>query len=174
MPLSQATLPPCGRCCRLVPVSVRRAVWRCVPSGCGKCHQMWPWHRARPDICGRVHLTGSLLDDLVIAEDARADEGMAGETIESLSALADMNAPGWRVRRACHALSANHSLPGRRLNAVFLPVGVARRRHHTGLIATKAAGCCCIACLEGWCTKRAHRVPDSSACGCVRALYARG
>jgi len=54
------------------------------------------------------------------------------------------------------------------------PVGVARRRHHTGLIATKAARCCCNASLEGWRTQRAHRVPDSSACGCVRALRARG
>lgn len=79
-----------------------------MTSGRGKCHQMWPRRQARPDICGRVHRAGSLLDDLVIAEDARADEGMAGETIESLSALADMNAPGWKVRQAYHALSVWH------------------------------------------------------------------
>jgi hypothetical protein len=41
---------------------------------------------------------GTLLDDLVIAEDARADEGMAGDTMEPLSSMVDFNAPGWKVR----------------------------------------------------------------------------
>jgi len=40
---------------------------------------------------------GSLLDDLVVAEDARADDGMAGDTVEQLSAIADLSSPGWQV-----------------------------------------------------------------------------
>ena len=42
-------------------------------------------------------LAGSLLDDLVVAEDARADDGMAGDAIEPLTSLADLSTPGWQV-----------------------------------------------------------------------------
>lgn len=45
---------------------------------------------------------GSLLDDLVVAEDARADDGMAGDAIEPLTSLADLSTPGWQVRAQSH------------------------------------------------------------------------
>jgi hypothetical protein len=47
--------------------------------------------------CGRL-FAGTLLDDLVVAEDARADEGMAGDTMEPLPSMVDFNAASWKVR----------------------------------------------------------------------------
>ena len=41
--------------------------------------------------------TGSLLDDLVVAEDARASEDMAGDVVEPLASMADLSAPPWKV-----------------------------------------------------------------------------
>jgi len=52
---------------------------------------------------------GSLLDDLVVAEDARADDGMAGDTVEQLSAIADLSSPGWQVSNWGHSRSPSAS-----------------------------------------------------------------
>ena len=45
--------------------------------------------------------SGSLLDDLLVAEDARAEEGMVGDIVEPLSSMADLSTPAWKVRRTC-------------------------------------------------------------------------
>jgi hypothetical protein len=41
-----------------------------------------------------------LLDDLLVAEDARAEEGMVGDVVEPLSSMADLSTPSWKARTA--------------------------------------------------------------------------
>ena len=41
---------------------------------------------------------GSLLDDLLVAEDARADEEMVGDVVEPLASMADFNTSAWKAR----------------------------------------------------------------------------
>jgi len=41
-----------------------------------------------------------LLDDLLVAEDARAEEGMVGDVVEALSSMADLSTPSWKARAA--------------------------------------------------------------------------
>jgi hypothetical protein len=48
-----------------------------------------------------------LLDDLLVAEDARAEEGMVGDIVEPLSSMADLSTPAWKVRSKCCSSHAN-------------------------------------------------------------------
>ena len=95
----QPTLPPCGCGGRLVSVPLWRLVWRCVAAQ----HLSVRFPALTPAS------SGSLLDDLLVAEDARAEEGMVGDIVEPLSSMADLSTPAWKVRSKCRRSHADET-----------------------------------------------------------------
>ena len=72
-----------------------RRTQRCLPRA---SVPLWPRVvLGQGDACAPLLLAGALLDDLLVAEDARADEGLVGDAVESLSAIADLQSPAWKA-----------------------------------------------------------------------------
>ena len=95
----QPTLPPCGCGGRLVSVPLWRLVWWCVAAR--RLSVRFPALTPAS--------SGSLLDDLLVAEDARAEEGMVGDIVEPLSSMADLSTPAWKVRSKCRRSHADET-----------------------------------------------------------------
>ena len=156
----QPTLPPCGCGGRLVSVPLWRLVWWCVAAQ----HLSVRFPALTPAS------SGSLLDDLLVAEDARAEEGMVGDIVEPLSSMADLSTPAWKVRSKCRRSHADETClsadPPCRMSDI---PAVARR--FTGVAGgCRAAACAGISASSTAAYSRVDSCPCITPCCCSSEL----